>query len=85
MFNSIEIEGILERFVYDPNTDEQFGGSSDALSEWHADLEERIQNLQILAKKQIAVRKSVTTSGFEKKAYPKFDGTKLDYYVFKNR
>ena len=85
MFNTIDIETILEWFVYYPNTDDQFGGSSDSLAEWHADLEERIQNLQIKAKKQIAVRKSVTTSGFEKKAYPRYDGTKLDYYVFKNR
>ena len=41
--------------------------------------------MQILAEKQIAERKSVTLSGYEKKAFPKFEGQKLEYYVFKKK
>ena len=82
-FKGINFDNILERFVYDPNADDQHGGSSEELTAWYDDLETRIENLQILAERQIAERKSVTLSGYERKAFPRFEGQKLEYYVFK--
>ena len=82
-FKAINIDGILEKFVYDPNCDEIHGGTAQQISDWHDDLESRIELLQDLAEAQIAERKSVVSSGFEKRSFPRFDGSKLDYYILR--
>ena len=84
-FKAINFDSILEKFVYEPNSDEIHGGTAQELTDWHDNLEGRIEYLQDLAEAQIAERRSVTSSGFEKKSFPRFEGHKLEYYTFKKR
>merc|ERR1712030_147493 len=84
-FKAINIDNILEKFIYDPNCDEIFEGTAQEISDWYDDLESRIEHLQDLAEGQIAERKSAVSSGFEKRSFPRFDGSKLDYYSFKKQ
>ena len=48
-FKAINFDSILEKFVYEPNCDEIHGGTAQELTEWHDDLESRIEHLQDLA------------------------------------
>jgi len=82
-FKGINFDNILEKFVYDPKADDIHGGSSEELTAWHDTLETRIEDLQILAERQIAERKSLILSGYERKSFPGFSGEKLEYYIFK--
>ena len=82
---ALRVNEVLDKFLYEPNLDEIYGDTADNIEDW-ADLCERmIRELQILAEQQISERKTATTSGFEKRSYPKYNGEKLTYYVFKER
>ena len=41
-FKSLDIEDILDRFLYDPNQDEVLGFTSDNIEDWSENLEARI-------------------------------------------
>ena len=84
-FKAINIDNILEKFLYDPNMDDIYDGTANDISDWYDDLEDRIELLQDRAEGQIAERKSAVTSGFEKRAFPRFDGDRMEYYSFKKR
>ena len=62
-FKAINIDNILEKFLYDPNMDEIYDGTAHEISDWYDDLESRIDLLQDRAECQIAERKSAVTSG----------------------
>ena len=59
------------------------GANADNLMLWMEETEQVIQDLEFKYMDQIAVRKSCTQSGFQKRKYPTFAGDVLSYYEFK--
>ena len=69
----------------DPNFLDHFGTNADDLILWMEETERQLRDLEFKYMDQVAVRKSCTQSGFQKRKYPTFTRDVLDYFEIKNR
>ena len=77
------VEQIIQKYDSGPDFLDYFGANLDNLLLWFKDTESIIQDIEDKYLDQIAVKKSCTQSGFQKRKYPSFDGNVLSYYEFK--
>ena len=85
MLIAMNIDHILSLSETEPDFLSLFGETEDDIGNWHHIAKFRIEDILIIASKEVTERRAATQTGFRRLSYPSFNGDILSYLEFRKR
>ena len=85
MLKELDVPGIIDLAVTEPDFLEIFGETEDTINDWSEEIRNKVQDFSLRAATEVSERKAATQTGFKKLSLPSFNGNVLNYMEFKKR
>ena len=85
MLKELDVPGIIDLAVTEPDFLEIFGETEDTINDWSEEIRNKVQDFSLRAATEVSERKAATQTGFKKLSLHSFNGNVINYMEFKKR